>query len=154
MLSVDDVVAYLLASCSIVGGCATAVVLLAACSRLHSFEGRRYALAGPVSAGSPEDFFMSLHGVLERPLTRLLRGQPWVALQIVGRPDGLGLEVWIPHREASLVDALVRAAFPGAELSSVDAVEDGEGVVRLAPAKLAERNDLPIRTGFAAEPLL
>src|SRR2546425_7855435 len=117
MLNVDDIVAYVLGSCSIVGGCATAVLLLAARSGLRSFEGRRYAFAGPVSAGSPEDFFMSLHGVLERPLSRLLRGQPWVALPIAGRPAGLGLEVWVPNRDAPIVDALGRAACPGAGLS-------------------------------------
>ena len=112
-------------------GTAGIVLLLELRNRLRPWPGRRYVLSAPVTSGAPEHLFMSVHGLLRPGFSRLLRGQPWLAFAITGRPERVTFEVWVPEGEELLLDGLVRAAFPGAKLTPVDEPQASTGVVRV-----------------------
>ncbi len=146
-------------------------------SRLRRFDGELYTVAAPPDAGSPEHFFLALHGLLRPPLRRLLFGQPWVSLELVGRAGQVQFQVWIPAGERPFVESLLRAAYPGVELKPAARLRhdvggredrDGDGQVgdreahRTGPGhehqahadvRLARGNYLPIQTAFEGEPL-
>jgi hypothetical protein len=132
---------------------ALAVLALALRSRVLQFDGNLYVVtAPPLTRGVPEEFFAGLHGLLRPPLRRLLQGQPWVALELVGSAGQVQLQVWIPAGEKAFVESLLRAAFPGATLSPSE--RPGLGASHAGgQAGLARGNDLPIRTAFDGEPL-
>lgn len=146
-------------------------------SRLRRFDGELYTVAAPPSAGSPLHLFESLHGLLRPGLRRLLDGQPWLSLELVGRAGQVQFQIWIPAGERPFIESLLRAAYPGIELKPAarlqhDVVDgevgDGEGEVgdgeahradpdhehqAHADARLARGNYLPIQTTFESEPL-
>jgi hypothetical protein len=63
------------------------------------------------------------------------------------------VRIWIPVGEKSFVEALLRSAYPGLELTPV-AESDGEDLPSaVAAARLSRGHYLPIRTSFSAEPL-
>lgn len=122
--------------------------------RLRRFDGALYNVTAPVSKGSSEHFFTSLHGLLRPWLRRLISGQPWIALQLVGRAGQVHFQVWVPDGELPFVESLLRATYPGIELTPVasngDERDQAEG---LANVNLARGNYLPIQTKFDSEPL-
>ncbi len=122
-------------------------------SRLRRFPGDLYDIAGPGAGSSAEHLFLSLHGLLRGAPRRLVGGQPFVALSLVGRAREVRFQIWIPHGEEAFVLGLLRGAHPGCELTLVPEPADGASAVAEARARLARGDLLPIATRFAAEPL-
>lgn len=124
------------------------VVVLDLRSRLRRFDGELYSVAAPAADRLPEQFFMRLHGLLRPALQRLLAGQPWISLELVGRAGQVRLQVWIPRGEKPFIESLLRSAYPDIEL--LPAIEPStRGVLNgLAGVRLARGNYLPIRSTF------
>ena len=116
--------------------------------------GQLYAIAAPVGPDRAEPFFRSLHALLRPVIRRQLRGQPWIALELCAREGLVGLQIWIPRVEESLVTALLRAACPEIELTPI-ATEPiaPPGAAAYAALELAGPSDVSIRTTFPADPL-
>jgi len=156
---------------------AASFAVLSIRSRLRRFDGELYTVSAPPSAGSPLHLFESLHGLLRPGLRRLVDGQPWLSLELVGRAGQVQFQIWIPTGERPFVESLLRAAYPGVELKPAERlrhdvahgdVRDGQGDVRdgeahragpdhghqaHADVRLARGNYLPIQTAFESEPL-
>lgn len=142
-----DVLQFALLSLSAVAALAAGVALS---SRFRRFDGQLFTVAAPQAAGSAEQFFMALHGLLRPALRRLLHGQPWIGLELVGRAAQVRFQIWIPNGQKPFVESLLRAAYPGIELSA--ATEEARAVGSpdaLASVHLARGNYLPIRFSLA-----
>ncbi len=126
---------------------------LALRSRLRRFDGELYRVVAPAVTGSPEHFFQSLHGLLRPWLRRLLSGQPWISLELVGRAGQVQFQIWIPTGERPFIESLLRAAYPGVELSAVTEAPPDSSPDALADVQLSRGNYLPIQTAFESEPL-
>ncbi len=116
-------------------------------------EGKLYAIAAPAESGASEQVFLSLHGLLRPALERLLLGQPWVSLEIVGRAGRVQFHVWLPSAEKAVLESVLRASYPGLELVPAEeprATTQHRGV---AHGHLSRGSLLPIRTTFEGEPL-
>jgi hypothetical protein len=121
--------------------------------RMRQFDGEAYAVTAPASVGSAEHLFQGLHGLLRPPLLRLLRGQPWVSFELIGRGGEVGLQVWIPTGQRPFIESLLRAAYPGVTLTRVGEPDTLGKCHAAAQARLARAADLPIRSAFDGEPL-
>ena len=104
-------------------------------------------------AGSSEQFFLGLHGLLRPALRRLLDGQPWISLEVAGRSGHAQLQIWIPTGEKAFIESLLQAAYPGSSLSSAGSPSTDIRPNGLADFRLARGNYVPIRTAFDGEPL-
>ncbi len=122
-------------------------------SRLHRFDGQLFSVTGPPSSGSSEQLFQTLHGLLRPPVRRLLSGQPWISLELVGRAGQVRFQIWIPAGERPFIESLLRAIYPAIELTPVTEPQDGEVAEAFADVHLARGNYLPLQTTFDAEPL-
>ncbi len=122
-------------------------------SRLRPFAGQLYEIAAPASVAAPEHFFQSLHGLLRPPHQRLLAGQPFVSVGLVGRAHEVRLCIWIPRGEEDFISGLLRGAHPGVELTPVSEPQRDTRAVSAAQAGLARGSFLPIETRFDADPL-
>ena len=135
----------------------TLIVLLALLelrSKGRRFDGQLYAFAAPAAmAGSSEQFFLGLHGLLRPALRRLLDGQPWISLEFAGRSGQAQLQIWIPTGEKAFIESLLQAAYPGSSLSSAGSPSTDIRSNGLADFRLARGNYLPIRIAFDGEPL-
>ncbi len=107
----------------------------------------------PATEGVPEQFFMSLHGLLRPSLRRLLAGQPRLSLELVARAGEIRFQIWIPDGEKPFVESQLRAAYPGLQLSPLREAAMQTVTFGVAELRLARGNHLPIRTKFDAEPL-
>ncbi len=125
---------------------------LALRSRLASFEGELYRVSAPTSSELPLQFFQSLHGLLRPPLRRLLDGQPWISLELLGHDSAVEFRLWVPRGERPFVEALLRASYPGVELSPATDLPL-QGPTAVARVTLARGNFQPIRRDFDGEPL-
>lgn len=126
---------------------------LALRGRLRRFDGQLFTVATPVGPSSPEHFFQSLHGLLRPFLRRLIDGQPWISLELQGRAGQVRFQVWIPEGQKPFIESLLRAAYPGVELTPVAGNGPGPSQAALANVRLARGNYLPIQTAFEGEPL-
>lgn len=139
-------------------GLATSVLFAATMAGLRArarrrvFPGQRYRIRGPLGAGSAEQLFAALHGLLRPPLRRLFEGQPTLAIEIIGRAGKSDLLLWIPEAQFALVESLLRANLPGVELAPDDlTISDSPTVATIS---LHQNTFLPLRTDFdVAEPL-
>lgn len=123
-------------------------------SRLRRFDGDLYTVTAPPATEFPEQFFMALHGLLRPPLRRLLAGQPWISLELVGSAGAVRFQIWIPVGERPFVESLLRAAYPSIELTpAADERPNPKTPDALANVQLARGNYLPIQTVFDGEPL-
>lgn len=117
--------------------------------RKGPLQGRLYHVAAPEGRGSPEQFFIALHGLL-RPLhRRILEGQPWVALELDGVRGQARFLIWIPHGQERFIEHLLRAAYPDVELRPVaDDTLAGTrpGQTAVAAVSLAKDSALPVAT--------
>ncbi len=140
-----------LAAATLVLSTATAIGLRARARRV-AFAGQRYRIRGPLGAGSAEQLFASLHGLLRPPLRRLFEGQPTLAVEIVGHAGEAELVLWIPDAQFPLVESLLRANLPGVELAPyILTISDSPAI---AAVSLHQNTLLPLRTDFdVAEPL-
>ena len=138
---------------------AAALLLLSVCGglalrgRLRRFDGELYRVAAPASPSSPEHFFQSLHGLLRPFLRRLVGGQPWISLELAGQAGRVSFQVWIPEGQKPFVESLLRAAYPGVELTPVKEESADRSHTALADVRLSRGNYLPIQTSFDGEPL-
>ncbi len=120
--------------------------------RLRRFDGDLYTVTAPAATGAPQHLFEAWHGLLRPPLRRLLDGQPWLSLELVGRAGQVRFQIWIPTGERPFVESLLRAAYPGVELKPAAPVAD-DGEQAFANVQLTRGNYLPIQTTFDGEPL-
>ncbi len=133
--------------------CATAVVLcamlllLALRSRLRLFDGELFLVRTLAARGSAEHCFMSLHGLRRSALHGLVRGQPWIGVELSRRSGRVGLGVWIPRGEGPFVTGLLRGVYPGAQLERAGAPTNAAHQV-IGEFALTRGNYLPIRTLF------
>lgn len=125
---------------------------LAVRSSLKRFSGELFEVTGPPSPTLPEHFFQSLHGLLRPRWRRLLYGQPWISLELTGQAGEVRFQIWIPTGERAFVESLLRASYPGVELTPVTETR-AIGRVATASIQLARGNYLPIRKVFEQEPL-
>ncbi|HEV8053977.1 MAG TPA: DUF87 domain-containing protein, partial [Candidatus Limnocylindrales bacterium] len=153
MTDVDELFQIVLLTASVIAAPIIVLAVLQLRSRLRRFDGQLYAVAAPLGPGFPEQFFMSLHGLLHPPLRRLCAGQPWISLELVGRARQVGFQIWIPGGEKPFIESLLRAAYPGIELAPISGPWANATTTRFAQARLARGDYLPIQTAFAAEPL-
>ncbi len=117
--TINDVLVLLLWLAGAVAAVGVAIVAVRAVLVGRPLEGRLFEVVAPEGGGSPEQFFMALHGLL-RPLHRRLReGQPWIALELWGVRGQVRFGVWIPHGQETFIAHLLRAAYPGIELRPV-----------------------------------
>lgn len=140
----------------ILSAIAASLVVLGALSvraRVRRFEGELFTVTAPTGSGHAEQFFMALHGLLRPALRRLLHGQPWLSLELVGRAGRVSFQIWIPRGERPFVESLLRAAYPGIEISPAPDVGNAGASEAMAEVRLARGNYLPIRTEFESEPL-
>ena len=75
-----------------------------------------YEVLAPDGGGTPEQFFMALHGMLRPWYRRLIEGQPWIGLELYGARGRVRFGLWIPHGQEPLVRHLLQASYPGIEL--------------------------------------
>jgi hypothetical protein len=132
---------------------AVLVVALEMRSRMRRFDGRLFEVSAPATNGAPEQFFMSLHGLLRSPLRRLMDGQPSVSLEFVGSARQVRCRMWIGQRDESLVKGLLRAAYPGVEFHAAAEPWPDRDATALAQARLARGDLVPIQTAFAKDSL-
>ncbi|HEV2010901.1 MAG TPA: hypothetical protein VGS17_07745, partial [Candidatus Limnocylindria bacterium] len=142
-------------TCAAVAGSAIATSL--ALSRRRGerqlADGQLYRITASAGSNRAEPFFISPHALLRPSHQRLVRGQPWIALELSGREGLLSFQVWIPLGEEPLVASLLRAAYPDVELTPLaDGTPGHIAAQACARVQLAERSDLPIRTVFPADP--
>jgi hypothetical protein len=151
--AIERIIEIALPACSLIVASCVLFLGLELRSRLLRFDGELYTVTALPTPGVPEHFFMSLHGLIRPPLRRLLAGQPWISLELVGHAGELHFQMWIPTGEKSFVESLLRSAYPGLELTPVSdpPVEDLPSAV--AAARLSRGHYLPIRTAFTTEPL-
>jgi len=86
--------------------------------RLRSSARRIRILPPPGVAGAPgaEMLWMSLHSVLRPWWRRLLSGQPYLAWEVVARPEHVEMAVWVPRAvPPGLVERAIDASWPGAK---------------------------------------
>ena len=153
MIGIDEIVASLSVASAAVAAVAISILALDLRSRLRGVEGQLYTVSAPATRVPAQQFFMSLHGLLRPPLQRLLAGQPWVSLELVGRGGQIGVQVWIPAGQRPFIESLLRAAYPGVILTFVPEPRTGGSPCAAAWAQLARGNDLAIRTTFPGESL-
>jgi hypothetical protein len=142
-----------LVATGIVAVLAVLVVVLEVRSRMRRFDGRLFEVSAPATNGAPEQFFMSLHGLLRSPLRRLIDGQPCVSLEFVGSARQVRCRIWIGQRDESLVKGLLRAAYPGVEFHAAAEPRPDCAATALAEARLARGDLVPIQTAFAKDSL-
>ncbi|MDE3111530.1 MAG: type IV secretion system DNA-binding domain-containing protein [Chloroflexota bacterium] len=136
---------------AVVAVLAGALIALEVRSRLVRSEGDVFVIRAPSSRSLPESFFMALHGLRRSPRHRLLRGQPWIGLELAGRAGTIELSMWIPRSERHFVQAIVRGAYPAATIEH--ASPGGPRDMVVGDFELTRGNYLPIRTLFDEEPL-
>lgn len=133
-----------------IGSALTAVDLRA---RSRRFDGQLFMIAAPPGSGAPEHFLEALHGGL-RPLhRRFIEGQPPIAFEMIGRGGAVRFQIWIPLGQLQFVEALLRSAFPGIEITPTEDVATPNQALEFANIGLARDGYLPIRTEFDSEPL-
>lgn len=123
-------------------------------ARLRRFDGDLFTVTAPPGPSRPEQFFQALHGLLRPAFRRFIEGQPWLALELRGRAGRVAFQVWIPHGERPFIESLLRAAYPGIELTPVaPSASRGPSAEAAAEVQLARGNYLPIQTEFDGESL-
>jgi hypothetical protein len=133
--------------------CLVSIALLVVRGRVLQFDGDLYLVTGPPGAGLPEEFFRRIHGLLRPSLRRLLQGQPWVSLELVGGAGQIAIQIWIPRREHLYVESLLQASYPGVVLSSLPERDIRGRASAAGHGRLAKSPYLPIRCAFSGEPL-
>ena len=86
--------------------------------QLRSSARRIRILPPPDVAGAPgaEMLWMSLHAILRPWWRRLLSGQPYLAWEVVARPEHVEVAVWVPRVvPPGLVERAIDASWPGAK---------------------------------------
>ncbi len=148
-----ETLSLVLLAAAAVAAASALVAVLGLRGALRGSDGALYAIAAPAAAGQPEHFFLGLQGLLRSPLRRLRDGQPWVSLEFAGRGREVRAQIWIPHGEQELVESLLRAAYPGIQLSPLTEHSATAPIRAQADFGLARWSGLPIRTTFEGEPL-
>lgn len=125
---------------------------LAIRSRLLRFPGELYTVSASPSSELPVQFFQSLHGLLRPRWRRFLQGQPWVSIELLGQNSGAHFRIWIPRGERPFIESILRASYPGVELTPVTETPFAQGTA-IASVRLARGNFRPLRRDFDQEPL-
>jgi hypothetical protein len=128
--------------------------------RLRSSARRIRILPPPGVAGAPgaEMLWMSLHSLLRPWWRRLLSGQPYLAWEIVARPEEVEVGIWVPREvPPGLVERAVNASWPGAR--AVETPKDpiawatrdrnrdgGPGCVQVTELALSDDSRYPVGT--------
>ena len=81
--------------------------------------------------------------------------RPWICAEMVGHAGRVELRLWIPDGQAPFIAALLRAAYPGAELIATngDAETTASNDVHRRVARIAPRAWLPLKTEHNGEAL-
>lgn len=115
-----------------------------------------YQVVAPEGGGTPEQLFISLHGLLRPWHRRLLHGQPWLAFELWGSGGRVRFGVWIPEGQEPFVTHLLRAAYPGVELRPVVSdplIAPASGSPAVARVRTDQTSFLPIRTDVEGDSL-
>ncbi len=142
--------AALMASCAALIVVSLLLRLRTSGRRLH---GKLYAITAPAASGASEQLFLSLHGLIRPARERLLSGQPWISLEIVGRASQVHFQIWVPSAEKALLESVLRASYPGLELVPVEEPRPSARHRGVAHARLARGDLLPLRSAVEGEPL-
>jgi hypothetical protein len=117
--------------------------------------GQLYVVRAPAQTGDPIALWTALHGLLPSRPRRRAGARPRITAEMVGHAGRVQLRLWLPAGQEPFVAALVRAAYPGAELVPTDAASyapDADAYV--GASRVSVRGAwLPLRTDHEGDPL-
>src|SRR5437899_1078439 len=108
-------------------------------------EGELFSVAARGESVFPEQFVMSLHGLLRAPRRRFL-ARPRISFELAARQGEIRFLIWMPAGDRPFIESQLRAAYPSLELAPIDERPSRCACVGVANVRLAHGSDLPIRT--------
>jgi len=113
--------------------------------------GRRIGIQPPptVDARGGLSFWMGLHSMLRPWWARLLVGQPYIAWEVVGRPEEIEISVWVPRAvPPGMIERAIEASWPGARAFEAEDRSPREmTAVAVTELDLAQAEWFPIGSG-------
>lgn len=112
--------------------------------------GRRIGIQPPpsVDARGGLSFWMGLHSMLRPWWARLLVGQPYIAWEVVGRPEEIEISVWVPRVvPPGMIERAIEASWPGARAFEAEDHFPNRTEVAVTELDLAQPEWFPIGSG-------